>query len=152
MIEANKVVTIDYLVVDENEHLIDSSEGREPLSYLHGVGNIIPGLEQALQGKQAGDTFNVTVTPQDAYGEYNANNVQQVPLEAFAGVEKVEVGMSFSAQGPEGDIPVTITAMTDTEATVDANHPLAGKTLTFTGTVRDVRDATMEEISHGHVH
>ncbi|QDF67750.1 peptidylprolyl isomerase [Shewanella sp. SNU WT4] len=152
MIQAHKVVTIDYLVVDENEHLVDSSEGREPLTYLHGVGNIIRGLEQAIEGKKAGDSFLVTVSPEDGYGEYNPSNVQQVPVEAFGSVEKVEVGMSFSAQGPDGDIPVTITAINDNEATVDANHPLAGKTLTFSGTIRDVRDASMEEISRGHVH
>ncbi|MCL1036390.1 peptidylprolyl isomerase [Shewanella corallii] len=153
MIENNKVVAIDYSVTDEANQLIDTSEGREPLKYLHGTGNIIPGLEQALNGKQAGDEFEVTVSPAEAYGEHNPDNVQEVPMDAFQGVEKVEVGMSFTAQGANGNFQVTVTNISDDNiVTVDANHPLAGKTLTFKGVVREVRDATEEEIEHGHVH
>ncbi|MCF1427468.1 MAG: peptidylprolyl isomerase [Shewanella sp.] len=152
MIENNKVVAIDYSVTDETHQLIDSSDGREPLKYLHGAGNIIPGLEQALTGKQMGETFEVTVEPAQAYGEHNPANVQQVSLDAFSGVEQVEVGMSFTAQGENGQFQVTVTEVTDDKVTVDANHPLAGKTLTFKGIIRDVRDASEEELAHGHVH
>ncbi|MGI2259571.1 FKBP-type peptidyl-prolyl cis-trans isomerase [Shewanella sp. GXUN23E] len=152
MIENNKVVAIDYSVTDETNQLIDSSDGREPLKYLHGAGNIIPGLEQALTGKQVGDEFTVTVEPAQAYGEHNPANVQQVPVDAFSGVEQVEVGMSFTAQGENGQFQVTVTEVTDDTVTVDANHPLAGKTLTFKGIIRDIRDASEEELAHGHVH
>lgn len=152
MIENNKVVAIDYSVTDEANQLIDTSEGREPLKYLHGAGNIIPGLEQALTGKQAGDEFEVTVAPEQAYGQHNPANVQQVPVSAFQGVENIEVGMSFTAQGENGNFQVTVTAIEGETVTVDANHPLAGKTLTFKGVVREVREASAEEIEHGHVH
>lgn len=152
MITENKVVTIDYSVTDETNQIIDSSEGREPLKYLHGAGNIIPGLEQALAGKQAGDAFEVTVAPEQAYGQYNPAHVQKVPADAFQGVDNVEVGMSFTAQGENGNFQVRVTAVEGDQVTVDANHPLAGKTLTFRGTVQEVRDATAEEAEHGHVH
>ncbi len=152
MIENNKVVSIDYTVKDESDNIIDTSEGKEPLAYLHGAGNIIPGLEKALEGKQAGDEFDVEVAPGDGYGEYNPDMVQEVPLEAFQGVDNVEPGMAFTAQGPQGQVQVVVTKVENDQVTVDANHPLAGKTLTFTGTVREVRDATEEELSHGHSH
>ncbi|WP_434362471.1 peptidylprolyl isomerase [Parasalinivibrio latis] len=152
MIENNKVVSIDYTVKDESDNIIDTSEGKEPLAYLHGAGNIIPGLEKALEGKQTGDEFDVEVAPGDGYGEYNPDMVQEVPLEAFQGVDNVEPGMAFTAQGPQGQVQVVVTQVEDGQVTVDANHPLAGKTLTFTGTVLEVRDATEEEVAHGHVH
>ncbi|AJQ97020.1 FKBP-type peptidyl-prolyl cis-trans isomerases 2 [Gynuella sunshinyii YC6258] len=152
MIEDNKVVSIHYSVTDENQQVIDSSEGKDPLTYLHGADNIIPGLEKALAGKQTGDSFSAVIPPAEAYGEYNDAMIQQVPMNAFEGVDKVEPGMAFNADGPQGPIQIIVTEVNGDEVTIDGNHPLAGKTLSFDGTVVEVRDATAEEISHGHVH
>lgn len=146
------VVAIHYEVKDEDGVVVDSSAGREPLVYLHGHGNIIPGLENALAGLAVGDDFNVTVTPEEAYGEHQDGLVQTVPKEAFQGVEKVEEGMVFTAQTESGPLQVTVTQVADEQVTVDGNHPLAGKSLSFKGSVEEVRAASAEELEHGHVH
>ena len=152
-IAEHKVVTIHYKVVDcDSDEVIDSSENGEPMTYLHGARNIIPGLEQALEGKVVGDEFEVTVEPADAYGEHHADRVQQVPMAAFQGMEKVEPGMAVTAQTDQGPINLVITDVSEDEVTVDANHPLAGRSLKFNVSVEDVRDASEEEVAHGHVH
>lgn len=152
-IAQNKVVTIHYEVRDvASQEVIDSSEGAAPMVYLHGHQNIIPGLEKALEGKHAGDELEVTIEPADAYGEYSEERVQQVPVEAFEGVEALEPGMAFTAQTEHGPVSIIVTEVTDTTATVDANHPLAGKSLHFKVKVAEVRDASEEELDHGHVH
>lgn len=152
MIAENKVVTLNYTVKDEGGDIIDTSEGGEPLTYLHGFNNIIPGLEAALVGKAAGDEFDVSVAPAEAYGEYNEAMVQQVPMSAFEGVDKVEPGMAFTAQTQGGPVQLIVTEVDGDQVTVDPNHPLAGKTLHFSGSIADVRDASEEELAHGHVH
>lgn len=152
MIEENKVVKIDYTVKDEDGQLIDTSEGQDPLAYLHGAGNIIPGLEQALAGRAEGEEFFVQIQPDDAYGQRNEALIQKVERGVFQGVEQLEVGMVFNAQGPQGNIQVTIVAIDGDEVTIDGNHPLAGVVLSFEGVIREVRDATAEEVEHGHVH
>lgn len=152
-ISQHKVVSIHYKVVDvESAKEIDSSEGGEPMIYLHGASNIIPGLEQALEGKGIGDEIEVTVEPADAYGEYSEDRIQQVPIEAFEEMEKVEPGMMVTAQSDDGQINLMVTEVDEATVTVDANHPLAGKSLSFDVRVEAVRDASEEEISHGHVH
>ncbi|HKJ50785.1 MAG TPA: peptidylprolyl isomerase [Gammaproteobacteria bacterium] len=152
-IAQHKVVTIHYKVSDsESDELIDSSENGEPMTYLHGARNIIPGLEQALEGKAEGDQLEVTIPPADAYGERSDDRVQQVPKEAFQGMDKVEPGMAVTAQTEQGQINLVVTEVEDDLVTVDANHPLAGKSLKFKVTVEEVRDASEEEKSHGHVH
>ncbi len=151
-VTAEKVVLINYTVVDSDGNLIDSSEGGEPLAYLHGFSNIIPGLEKALEGMKAGDAFNVDISPADAYGEYRAEMVQSVPRSAFHGIDTIEPGMVFHAQGPQGPVEVTVTAVEADTITIDGNHPLAGKALNFKGAVIEVRDASAEEIEHGHAH
>lgn len=152
-IAQHKVVTIHYKVVDvDSGEVIDSSEGGQPMTYLHGAQNIIPGLEQALEGKQVGDEFEVTVAPADAYGEYSDERVQQVPMAAFEGVEKVEPGMAFTAQTEHGPVSLIVTEVDEATVTVDANHPLAGKSLQFSVKIESVRDASEEELAHGHVH
>ncbi|AHK15212.1 MAG: peptidylprolyl isomerase [Thalassolituus sp.] len=152
-IAQHKVVTIHYKVVDvASGEVIDSSEGGAPMTYLHGFQNIIPGLEQALEGKVVGDEFEVQVEPADAYGEYSDERIQQVPVAAFEGVEQVEPGMAFTAQTEHGPINLIVTAVEEDIVTVDANHPLAGKALAFSVKVESVRDASEEELAHGHVH
>lgn len=149
----HKVVTFHYTVADsDNDEVIDSSEGGEPMTYLHGVGNIVPGLENALEGKAAGDELEVTLAPAEGYGERSEDRVQQVPLQAFDGMEKVEPGMAVVAQTEQGQVNLVVTEVEGDQVTVDANHPLAGKSLKFNVTVTDVRDASDEEKAHGHVH
>ncbi|MFZ9036756.1 MAG: FKBP-type peptidyl-prolyl cis-trans isomerase [Gammaproteobacteria bacterium] len=152
-IAQHKVVTIHYKVSDsESDEVIDSSENAEPMTYLHGAQNIIPGLEQALEGKAVGDELEVVVEAADAYGERSDDRIQQVPMEAFQGMEIVEPGMAVTAQTDQGQINLVITEVNGEMVTVDANHPLAGKSLKFEVSVEDVRDASEEEMAHGHVH
>lgn len=148
----NRVVSIHYTLTNDAGEVLDSSEGREPLNYLHGAGNIIPGLENALLDKVAGDELKVTVEPADGYGVRRDELIQKVPREAFQGVDQVEPGMRFQAQTQTGPVMVTVTEVSDTEVTVDGNHELAGQRLHFAVKVEDVREATAEEQEHGHVH
>ena len=147
-----KVVLIDYTLRDEKGAILDSSDGRQPLAYIHGKGNIIHGLEAHLNGKTAGDTLNVSIPPAEGYGEYDQSQVLQVPRSRFEGVNELEIGMQFTASTPEGNQVVTITNIENDTVTVDGNHPLAGMTLNFDVKVVEVRDATADELSHGHVH
>ena len=152
-ITGQKVVSIHYTVADAgSEEVIDSSEGGEPMVYLHGAQNIIPGLEVALEGKVAGDQVSVTVAPADAYGEYSEDRVQEVPIEAFDQLENLEPGMVVTAQSGDGEINLIVTEVGENTVTVDANHPLAGRSLAFEVRVESVRDASETEIEHGHVH
>lgn len=152
-ITQNSVVSIHYTLTNDNGDVIDSSAGSEPLVYLHGAGNIIPGLENPLVGKKAGDVLQVRVAPADGYGEVVIELVQQVPMEMFQGSDTIEPGMTFQAQDQSGYLQrVTVTAVNDNSVTIDANHPLAGQHLNFDVTVVDVRAASQEELDHGHVH
>ena len=151
-IEKDKVVSIDYTLTGENGQVLDSSQGREPLAYLHGAGNIIPGLEQALEGKGEGDELNVSVPPDQAYGQRDERMVQPVPRTAFQGVADIQPGMQFQASTNAGPRLITVVDVAGDQVTIDANHPLAGATLNFDVKIVNVRDATNEEKSHGHVH
>jgi len=152
-IENNCVVSIHYTLTDEDGAVIDSSADREPLIYLAGAGNIIPGLESELEGCVVGDKKQVTVQPADGYGEYEAELVQTLPHEAFGGIDNIEVGMEFQAQSESGgEQYVVVKDVSDDGITIDGNHELAGKVLNFDVAVEDVRVATAEEIDHGHVH
>ena len=152
-IKDNSAVSFHYSLTDDEGQQLDSSAGKEPLAYLHGAGNIIPGLENALTGKAVGDSMSVAVSAAEGYGEVQQELIQDVPRTSFQGVEQIEVGMQFEAQtGQGGTVPVTVTAVTDETVTVDGNHPLAGKNLNFDVSIEAVRDATAEELEHGHVH
>ena len=152
-IKENSAVSFHYSLTDDDGQQLDSSAGKEPLAYLHGAGNIIPGLENALTGKAVGDSMSVAVSAAEGYGEVQKELIQDVPRSSFQGVDVIEVGMQFEAQtGQGGSVPVTVTAVTDEIVTVDGNHPLAGKNLNFDVSIEDVRDATEEEIAHGHEH
>jgi FKBP-type peptidyl-prolyl cis-trans isomerase SlyD len=146
------VASFNYTLTNDAGEIIDSSEGRSPLAYLHGAGNIVPGLEKQMAGRKAGDRFDVVVAPEDGYGQPNPMLVQTVPREAFQGVDTIEVGMEFQAQTPQGPLSVVVAKVDADNVTVDGNHPLAGKTLHFAIEVTDVRDASVEELAHGHVH
>jgi FKBP-type peptidyl-prolyl cis-trans isomerase SlyD len=152
MIADQKVVSLNYTVKDTEGQVVESSEGAAPLVYLHGQGDVIPGLEAALLGKAPGEEFDVTVEPADAYGEYHEEMVQVVPRTVFEGVENIETGMVFTAQAQNGPVQLTVTKVDGDDITVDPNHPLSGKILHFSGSVIEVREATEEELSHGHVH
>jgi FKBP-type peptidyl-prolyl cis-trans isomerase SlyD len=148
----DKVVTIDYTLTNDDGQVIDTSRDREPLAYLHGAGNIVPGLESALEGKAEGEQVNVEVQPDQGYGQRDERLVQSVPRSSFSGVDNVERGMQFQARTQSGARIVTVVDVQDENVTVDANHPLAGETLNFDITVRGIREATSEELTHGHVH
>jgi FKBP-type peptidyl-prolyl cis-trans isomerase SlyD len=151
-IETNHVVSIHYTLKGDAGEVIDSSAGGEPLAYLHGHGNLVPGLERELTGKNAGDRLQVKISPADGYGEYDPQLVQRVPRRTLKGVGNVRVGMRLHAQTDHGPKPVTVTQISGDMVTLDANHPLAGKNLNFDVEIAAVRAATEEELSHGHVH
>lgn len=152
-ISENKVVSIDYTLKNHEGQVLDSSSERGPLAYLQGHQNIISGLETALQGKSAGESVQVTIPPSDAYGERDESLSQAVPRQMFQDADKVQVGMQFQTSSEQGGSQiVTVTDVDPEHVTVDANHPLAGETLTFDVTVVDVREPTQEEMDHGHVH
>ena len=147
-IATNDVVTIHYTLRDDADKVIDSSSAGEPLAYLHGHGNIIPGLERELAGKSVGERLTVRVPPADGYGEYDRALVQKVPRRALKGIANLKVGMRLQA----GHQAVTVTHVAGDMVTLDGNHPLAGRNLNFDVEITAVRPATEEELAHGHVH
>ncbi len=152
-IAKNKVVEIEYTLTDPKGEVIDTSKGRGPMTYMQGVGNLIPGLESQLEGRSAGESLVAIVPADKAYGEKDDELVQKVSRGAFKGVDDIKPGMQFQANSPDGHARVvTVVAVTDQEVTVDANHPLAGMELKFDVKVISVRDATEEELDHGHAH
>jgi FKBP-type peptidyl-prolyl cis-trans isomerase SlyD len=151
-VEKDAVVSISYTLKDSDGAVLDSSEGREDLAYLHGHQNIVEGLEEALEGKAVGDSVSVVVEPEKGYGVRNDALVFNVARERMPD-EELELGMQFAAQDKDGNQQiVTLVEVGDEQVTLDANHPLAGQTLHFNVTVNDVREASEVEIDHGHVH
>jgi FKBP-type peptidyl-prolyl cis-trans isomerase SlyD len=151
-IAANKVVSIDYTVTTAQGELIDSSSGSAPLAYIHGTGSLIPGLEGALEGKLQGDRVSAMVPPNLGYGERDDALIGTVPKDRFDPSIEIKPGMRFQAP-PEGSGRfVTVVSVENNDVVVDGNHPLAGISLHFDVTVLTVRDASPEEIEHGHVH
>lgn len=151
-ISNNAVVSIHYTLKNTNGEILDSSEGADPLDYLHGAGNIIPGLEKSLEGKEAGDDVSAVVPPEEGYGQRDDALMQSVPRTAFGEVKDIQVGMRFTAQTDQGPVSVAIAAVDEESVVVDRNHPLAGQELHFDVSVKSVRAATKEEVDHGHVH
>ena len=145
------VVSLAYQVRTEDGVLVDESPVSAPLDYLHGHGSLIAGLEKALEGHEAGDRFDVNVGANDAYGNYDENLVQRVPKDVFMGVDELEVGMRFLADTDQGPVPVEITEVDGDHVVVDGNHMLAGQNLNFNVEVVAIREATAEELAHGHV-
>ncbi len=151
-VQADKVVIIDYTLKNDAGDILDQSTPDSPLAYLHGHNNLIPGLETALNGKGAGDQIEASIPPAEAYGDYNENLIQVVPRNMFQGVDEIEPGMQFHAQTGQGVQVVTVKEANDESVTIDGNHALAGETLHFDVTIKEVRDASQEELDHGHVH
>jgi FKBP-type peptidyl-prolyl cis-trans isomerase SlyD len=151
LIGSKKAVTIEYTLKDDAGEVLDTSEGRKPLTYLHGTGSLIPGLEKALEGKTAGDSLEVTVGADEAYGPRDERLVRKMPLRRIR-EERIQVGRRYTADTAEGPRLVLVTAVAGDYVTVDANHPLAGMTLHFAVKIVEVRDASAEELEHGHVH
>ncbi|RLA01984.1 MAG: peptidylprolyl isomerase [Gammaproteobacteria bacterium] len=146
------VVTLNYTLKDNDDNIIDQSEDGS-FCYLHGASNIIPGLENALAGKSSGDELSVSVAPEEGYGPRDDARIQEVPRDAFPPEPTIEAGMQFNAEGPDGQaVMVTIAKVEGDTVTVDGNHPLAGITLNFAVSIADVREASAEELEHGHVH
>lgn len=151
-IASGKVVSMHYTLTDDAGDVIDSSRGQDPIEYLHGHGNIIGGLENALEGNEAGDKTVVKLSPSEGYGEYNQNAVFQVPRDKFPAGSDIQVGMRVEGEGPEGTHSFIVLGLSEEEVTLDANHPLAGKNLNFDVEIIEVREATDQELAHGHVH
>ena len=153
-IAPNTVASLAYVLTNTQGETLDQADTQQPFVYMHGAHNIIPGLENALTGKQAGDTLEVTIPPEQAYGLKDDSLMQEVPRSMFAGVEEEQIipGAEFHAQTNAGMQTIVITAVNGDTITIDGNHPLAGQTLHFDVTVLDVRAATKDEICHGHAH
>ena len=149
----DKVVLMHYTLKNDKGEVIDSSDGGDPLPFLQGHGNIIPGLENALEGAKVGDKLDVSIKPEEAYGERMKDAIQEIPKSALKGIDEVKVGMQLQSQDQDGNaFLVSVTKIEDDKITVDANHPLAGQTLHFSVSIESVRKAETEELSHGHVH
>jgi FKBP-type peptidyl-prolyl cis-trans isomerase SlyD len=152
VIQKDRVVTLDYSLSDSEGEIIDSSQGADPLVYLHGNENIIPGLEKHLEGKSAGDAVKCVVPAAEGYGERDEDLIFKVGKADFGPDADIQVGMQFEAHGEEGAQIVTVLSIDGDQVTIDSNHPLAGEELHFDVKVVDVREATAEELEHGHVH
>jgi FKBP-type peptidyl-prolyl cis-trans isomerase SlyD len=154
LIENNVVVSMHYTFTDNDGKVLGSSEGHEPLIYLHGAGNIVPGLEKALAGRKAGDSLQVKVDPSEAYGEVKQNLIQAVDIASFKDMEgPIEAGMQFNTEGPDGSTQHIVVKKVDgDQVTIDGNHPLAGKMLSFDVQVVSLREGTEEEIENKRVH
>ena len=151
-IKENSVVNIHYTLTNDAGEVLDSSSGKEPLMYMHGHNNLIPGLEDQLAGKKAGDKFNADVEAEDAYGLHHEEAIQQIPLSALANIPNLEVGMQLQASTDQGPVAVRVAEINDEHVVLDGNHPLAGERLHFAVEVVSVRDATPSELEHGHAH
>ena len=153
-IEKNKVASLGYTLKNAEGQILDQADKDSPFQYLHGAGGIIKGLEDALENKEVSDSFSVTITPENAYGERDEKLTESVPREMFEGIsdENLVAGAQFHAQTANGTQVITIDSVDGDTVKIDANHPLAGQTLHFDVDVLDIRDATEEEVAHGHPH
>ena len=151
-ITKHAVVTLNYTLKNSEGTVLDTSDGREPLIYLHGVGALIPGLEEELDGKETGAKINTVIPPEKAYGEKRDDLLRVVSKEGFQGDEDMQVGMQVQLETDHGPAIALITEMKDDDVTLDFNHPLAGMTLHFDVEVVELREATEDEVTHGHVH
>ena len=149
----HKVVSFHYTLTNDAGEVVDTTAGGEPVPYLHGEDNIVHGLELALEGKSVGDKLKVSLDAADAYGELDPALIEDVSAELFEGIDSLEAGMEFESASDDGEVEfVRVTNVDGDNVTIDGNHPLAGQNLTFDVEITDIRDATEEELEHGHVH
>jgi FKBP-type peptidyl-prolyl cis-trans isomerase SlyD len=152
-IKKDAVVEMHYTLKNDAGEVVDSSKGQDPMPFIQGRGNIIPGLEKALEGMKVGDTCDVSVKPEDAYGVHHAEGIQEIPKEALQGIENLEIGMELQSQDEQGNpFIVRVEEIKDDVVIINANHPLSGQTLHFNVSIESVREATADELEHGHVH
>ncbi len=151
-VSKNNIVTIEYTLKDQEGDVLDSSKGSQPLSFIQGSGMVISGIEDAVSGKSEGDSFSATIDPSEGYGEYNDELIFDLPKGRLEGLEDVEVGMHAQAVKKNGTQILTVKEVKDDSVIFDANHPLAGQKLFFDIEIKDVREATDEELEHGHPH
>lgn len=151
-ITKGSVVLFDYTLTDDEKEIIDSSKDGGPLAYLQGEGQIVRGLEKAMEGKKAGDSFKISVSPDEGYGMIDPEKIAVVDADQIEGGDELEEGMQLEASHDEGEQIVVVSKIEGKKVTLDGNHPLAGMNLHFDITIREVREATAEEIEHGHVH
>jgi FKBP-type peptidyl-prolyl cis-trans isomerase SlyD len=152
-VKKDAVVEMHYTLKNDAGEVVDSSKGQDPMPFIQGRGNIIPGLEKALEGMKVGDTCDVSVKPEDGYGVHHAEGIQEIPKEALQGIENLEIGMELQSQDEQGNpFIVRVEEIKDDAIIINANHPLAGETLHFNLSIESVREATVQELSHGHVH
>ena len=151
-ISQDTAVSFHYTLKLTDGDVADSSEGRDPMIYLHGHGNLVPGLESALLGKKAGDVFETTISAALGYGDRDDELVEVVPMDMFEGIDDLAPGMQFQINRPEGTQIITVAKIDGEDVTIDGNHPLAGEALHFHIDVTEVRGATQEELDHGHIH
>ncbi len=153
-ISNNKIASLGYTLKNDDGQVLDKADKEHPFLYMHGTGGIIKGLEKALDDKSTNDSFNLIVAPEDAYGERDVNLTEAVPRTMFEGIDDKELvaGAQFHAQTAQGAQIISIASVEGDTINIDANHPLAGETLHFEVEVLDVRDATEDEIAHGHPH
>ncbi len=151
-VEQNSVVSIQYKLTNGGGELLDQSQAGQPLVYIQGLGHLIPGLESEIQGKEKGQKFQVTVTPEKGYGERNDQMIQTVPKTEFENADQIQQGMQFQVETPQGPMFFTAIDVKENDIVLDGNHPLAGETLHFDVEIEDIRSATKEELDHGHVH
>lgn len=152
IVEKDKAVSFHYTLKNADGEQMETSRDKDPMSYLHGANNIIPGLEKAMEGRAVNDEFSVTVEPEEAYGVRNEKNVQRLPIKRLKGIGKVSAGQVLTLQTNNGPVQVTVLKVGRFNIDVDGNHPLAGKRLTFDVEITDIRDASEEELEHRHVH
>jgi FKBP-type peptidyl-prolyl cis-trans isomerase SlyD len=151
-IAKNKVVSIDYTLTNAKGEVLDKSSKGQPLQYIQGQGHLIPGLERVLEGKGAGDAVKAAIPAKDAYGDRDEELMQIIPKDSFADIPDLKVGMELEAEGDDGVRVITVVGIEEDRVVVDGNHPLAGMDLNFDVTIVGVRDATEDELGHGHVH
>ena len=151
-VEDHKVVGIEYTLKDKTGDVVDTNVGDESLYFIQGLGSIVPGLERAMHGRPLGDSFEIEIKAAEGYGEFDATKVRKIPKSVVKNLGEVTPGMMLQAQGPDGMEVVTVTQVTETEVHLDANHPMAGKDLFFAIRIAEIRDATEDELAHGHAH
>ena len=152
IVKINSVVTLNYLLKDEQGKILDCSDEAGPMTYIQGAEDILQGIEDAVLGLSVNDKVSVTINPDQAYGEYDPELLSTLPIEDFAAIENLHQGMKLQEEAPDGPMLVTIKEVSDKEVIVDANHPMAGHSLIFDLEIQAIRDATSSELDHGHVH